>query len=233
MRRAADDVIAALEDTASRGGHIVSDLVGDGAFTVGEHYPADDFYDFGTGAGFYYHAHTDDPRACPNGIRQLPEHGHFHLLMNRMAVPKGATPLKRPGRPIKGWGQCHIAAITMAASGAPCRLFTLNQWPSQEWLYPAPTVTALLDRYGLSDPTQATPAIRWVFAMAALFYPQISALLYERDKLLSTRQPTRPAKSIFVDRTVEITSMVDIDLDDQISAVDRALNQRRRRGAAR
>ncbi len=222
MCRAADDVLAVLEAVASRGSHVVTELIGAGPFTIGEHYPPDDVYDHGSGAGFYYHAHHDDPRACPDGVRLLPEHGHFHLLMNRLAVPAGAKPLKRPGRPIKDWGQCHLVALVMSDSGVPCRLFTLNQWPSQEWLYAAPVATDLLDRFQLTDPGLQTPVNRWVFAMAALFQPQIAYLLHERDRVLSSRTPVGGAKSIYQDRTLEIPSLIDIDLDRQIEAVDLA-----------
>ena len=224
MRQAADEVLEALDEVAVRGGHVVTDLIGEATFTIGEHYPPDDFYDHDTGAGFYYHAHHDDPRAYPDGFHSLPERGHFHLLMNRLAVPKGIKPLKRPGRPIKGWGQCHIVAIVMARSGQPCRLFTLNQWPSQEWLYPAPVVIDLVDRFLLSEPAKETSATRWVFAMAALFQPQISHLLSQRDFMLTTQTPTPPSRSIYTDPRVEITSMIEIDLDHQIAAVDRALS---------
>ena len=223
MQWAADEVIAALDDAASRGGHIISDLIGPAPFTIGEHYPPDDVYDHGTGSGYYYHAHHGDPRAYPDGYKHLPEHGHFHLLANRLAVPKGTPPLKRPGRPIKGWGQCHLVAIVIAASGQPVRLFTLNQWPSQEWLYPAPVVLDLVDRFDLPNPTVETAANRFVVALAALFRPQIEHLLLERDKVLASRQPRPPAKSIYVDETLEITSTIDIDLDRQIDLVDRAL----------
>ena len=222
MHAAAAEVLAVLDEIASRGGHVVTELIGTADFIVGEHYPSDDFYDPGSGAGFYYHAHHDDPRAYPDGLRHLPEHGHFHLMMNRLAVPAGVRPLKRPGRPIKNWGQCHIIALVMDRTGLPRRLFTLNQWPSQEWLYPAPVVTDLLDRFVIADPGLRTPANRWVFAMAALFYPQISSLLYERDRALAAWPVARGAASVYQDRSLEIPSMIDIDLDRQIAAIDRA-----------
>jgi hypothetical protein len=222
MRRAGDEIVAVLEDTATRGSHIIIDLIGEATFTIGEHYPPDDVYDHGTGAGFYYHAHHGTPRAHPGGFRLLPEHGHFHLLMNRRAVPAGIKPRKRPGRPIKNWGQCHIVAIVMDKSGVPCRLFTLNQWLSQEWFFSAPVVIDLLDRFELSDPVLRTPVNRWVFAMAALFQPQIAHLLQTRDRVLASRPVGPGARSIYDDETLEIPSMIDIDLDRQIAAVDRA-----------
>lgn len=222
MRCAADDVLEALEDISSRNSHVVAELIGAGPFVIGEHYPPDDVYDSGSGAGFYYHAHHDDPRAYPDGYRHLPEHGHFHLLMNRLAAPAGAQPLKRPGRPIKNWGQSHIVALVIGNDGAPCRLFTLNQWPSQEWLYSASAVIDMLDRFVLTDPELQTPVNRWVFGMAMLFQPQIAYLLQERDRILSSRPPAKGAKSIYQDQSLEIPSWIDIDLDRQIAAVDSA-----------
>jgi hypothetical protein len=222
MRRAADDIVAVLNETAARKTHIITELIGAATFTIGEHYPPDDVYDRGTGAGFYYHAHHADPRAYPGGFRFIPEHGHFHLLMNRRAIPPGFKPLKRPGRPVKDWGPCHIVAIVIDESGAPCRMFTLNQWLSQEWLYPAPVLIDLLDRFALSDPALRTPVNRWVVAMVALFQPQIAHLLKRRDRAFASWPIGPGAKTIFDDETLEIPSMLDIDLDRQIAAVDRA-----------
>ena len=220
MALAAGEIIAVLEATAARGSHIVSDLIGDAAFTVGDHYPPDDVYDHVTGAGFFYHAHPIGPRAYVSGLRELAEHGHFHLFINRRAVPPGVKPLERPGRPIENWGLCHLVAIVMDISGIPSRIFTTNQWLSKEWMYPAPVVIDLLDRFEIGD---RTPASIWVTAMVALFRPQIEFLLHERDRLLITNAAHHLPQSAVHGETLEITSQVEIDIDRQIVAVDRAL----------
>jgi len=221
MAHAADELIAVLEQSAASDGHIIRDLIGEATFTVGDHYPQDDVYDHETGAGFYYHAHPLTPRAHVSGLQILPEHGHFHLFVNRRAVPPGVKPLKRPGRPIKNWGLCHLAAIVMDVSGVPSRLFTTNQWLSKEWIYPALVVIDLLDKFEIAD---RTPINIWVTSMAALFRPQIEFLLHERDRILLTDPARGLLNSAIQGETLEITSHIEIDIDRQIAAVDRALD---------
>jgi len=225
MSRAADDILCVVEAAAVRGSHIICDLVGETPFTVGEHYPPDDTYDFATGCGYYYHAHPTGPRITSEGSRDYSEHGHFHLFVNRKAVPRGAKPLLRPSRPIKNWGVCHVAAIVIDPRGVPSRLFTIHQWLSQEWMYPAPVVIDLLDRFAITDSTKLEPVTRFVVAMTVLFRPQMENLLYQRDNVLANAPPLRRPR---FGETLDITSEIAIDLDRQIAAVDRALSQTRR-----
>jgi len=221
MMAAADDILTVVEEAAGRGSHIIADLIGPAPFTVGEHYPPDDVYDGVTGCGYYYHAHPSGPRNTADGPRDYSEHGHFHLFVNRRAVPRGTKPLQRPSRPVKNWGLCHLAAIVIAPSGVPSRLFTVHQGLSQEWIYPAPVVMELLDRFAIADTGRTEPVTRFVVAMAALFRPQITFLLEQRDwELASLPCPRRPR----LGETLDITSEIAIDLDRQIAAVERALS---------
>ena len=232
MRSAADELLAVLDDTASRGQHIIGLLIGEATFTVGDHYPPDDVYDHATGAGFFYHAHPADPRPRVSGPQPLPEHGHFHLFVNRRAVPRGVKPLKRPGRPTKNWGLCHLAAIAMDVRGVPSRVFTTNLQLCQEWVYPAPVVIDMLDRFEIGDPCLRTPVSAWVTSMAALFRPQIVFLLRGRDRILAPEAGHCAFKSADRDEPLEITSHVEIDIDRQIATVDRALKYAKKRGVS-
>jgi hypothetical protein len=216
MSRAADVLIRVLEDTAAHGGHIVGDLIGKSVFTVGDHYPSDDAYDPTTGATFFYHAHD-------GGSREFPEHGHFHCFVEKAAVAAAAAPLQRPNRPKRNWGLCHLVAVSMDRSGVPMRLFTTNQWVTKEWLYPAPVVIDLVNHFELKEPGTVTPAGEWITSLVALFRPQIEFLLHRRDQVFLRHRKTRPARTVYTDRTLEIASQIEIDIDRQIAAVDHAL----------
>lgn len=216
MSRAADRLLDVLESTAKKGGHIVRDLIGDAVLTVGDHYPSDDVYDPMTGTLFFYHAHDA-------GTRAFAEHGHFHCFVERHAIPPGLKPLKRPGRPKKDWGLCHLVAVSMDSSGVPARLFTTNQWVTKEWLYPAPVVIDLLERFAIADASLVTPAGEWITSLIALFRPQIEFLLHARDRTLAAHRQEPSFKTVYQDETLEIASLIEIDIDRQIVAVNRAL----------
>jgi hypothetical protein len=216
MSRAADRLLDVLEDTAAKGGHIVRDLIGENVLTVGDHYPPEDIYDPMTGALFFYHAHDE-------GTRAFAEHGHFHCFVERHAIPPGLKPLKRPSRPKKDWGLCHLVAVSIDSSGVPARLFTTNQWVTKEWVYPAPVVIDLLECFTVADMSLVTPAGIWLTSLIALFRPQIEFLLQARDRTLAAHRKVSSAKTVYQDDTLEITSLIEIDIDRQIAAVDRAL----------
>jgi len=216
MAAAADALLAVTREAAARGSTPILDLIGGRECEIGTHYPPDDVYDFDSGAGYYYHVHPPGPRSTAIGAQGPSGHGHFHLFVNRKALPAGIRPWKRPGRPVRGWGVLHLGAIAIGSNGVPTHLFTLNPHFSQEWLYPAQTVIGLFDRFRFADPA---PPTRWVTAMTALFRPQFSQLLKQRDQVLAplVGPPSRLAAG------VEIASAMPIDIDAQIVAIDDAI----------
>ena len=91
-------------------------------------------------------------------------------------------------------------------------------------MYPARVVINLLDRYEIDDRGLCTPVSIWATSMAALFRPQIEFLLHARDQVLGDQPETRALPATYEDERLEITSMIEIDIDRQIAAVDRAFN---------
>ena len=78
----------------------------------------------------------------------------------------------------------------------------------------------------LFDMSHAEPsriADRWVTAMVALFRPQIETLLRERDTRIALHARYRPGGDVYEDKELEVTSVTDISVDEQIAAVEAAL----------
>jgi len=209
MAAAADRLLAALE--ASRGGHLLDRLIGlASGFRADTHYPPDDARDERSGAQYYYHAHWQDERAAG-------EHGHFHCFVAERHPRRRAEPLRRPrsgGPPLS-----HLVGLSIAPSGLPSRLFTVNHWVADDFVYPAAAMKQALDRFVLTAAGGPEPVNVWLQAVVALFRPQIAALLDARDAAWAAHAGGDP----FDDRDLELPSSCAADIDAQIAAVDAAL----------
>ena len=58
--------------------------------------------------------------------------------------------------------------------------------------------------------------------MVRLFQPQIAELIHERDRVIDAAAATA-TKDVFEDRDLEIISQLEVDVDEQIAAVEKAL----------
>jgi len=200
--------------------NIVGELIKDaGTFYEWQHYPDGDVYDRRTHAQYYHHAHPKEERAG--------EHGHFHTFMRPKGMPKNV----HPSRAVPDYRSpkednealSHLIAISMDRRGYPVRLFTTNRWVTGEFWYRASDVVRLLDRFENDHAQPSWPVNMWVGAMGALFRPQIRALVLQRDVAVAQWQRLKKPNNVYEDRELEITSEVDIDIDLQIEAIDKAL----------
>jgi len=218
MRQAERDLFDVLTSFAREGRHPVHDVVSkaDGAYTTFTRYPED-----GVGGGldnsaWYYHAHD------PADNRQWEENGHFHCFGFADRINAAASPLAAPPNvDSAARGSVHLVALCVKSDGVPDRLFTLNRWASDEWLYPAADVIPLLDEFLIANDARFNPASRWLSAMVRLLQPQIAWLLHERDRMLLEHK-ARVGDSFSEDATVELTSLISFDLDDHLAALDHA-----------
>ncbi|NNJ77319.1 MAG: hypothetical protein HKP56_19420, partial [Anderseniella sp.] len=64
---------------------------------------------------------------------------------------------------------------------------------------------------------------RALSAIMRLFRPQIEKLLIERDKTMKSWAAMKPGIDVYEDRDLEVTSIMDISIDRQIAAVEKAL----------
>ncbi|MFQ5347114.1 MAG: hypothetical protein ACE5ED_04615 [Rhodothalassiaceae bacterium] len=219
MREAGERVRECCRVLAKTEDNVVGEVLrGQGTFYEWDHYPKGDVYDPETHAQYYYHAHPAELRGG--------EHGHFHCFLRPGGMPNGVRPAPLPDyTPPKDPDDAlsHLVAISMDRAGFPIRLFTTNRWVTGEAWYRAADVTRMLDRFviDLARPSWATNI--WITAMLRLFRPQIEQLLHLRDRTVAAWQESHPDANVFEDRALEITSVMEISVDDQIAAVRRAL----------
>jgi len=215
--REAREAVRVLDNT---GDTVVGELLRhQDPFTVWDHYPKGDVYDWRTHSQYYFHAH-------PPAENRFEEHGHVHTFMRPKGMPVGVRPA-----PVDGFvmpedpndALCHLVAISMDEAGRPLRLFTTNRWVTGEVWYRARDAIRMLDLFTIDHARPSWPANRWVTAMVALFRPQIETLLRERDTRVALQARLRPDTDVYDDRELEVTSVLDISVDDQIAGVEAAL----------
>lgn len=183
VRQAAHELLTATEAMYTAGVPLMRRIIPAGeAVRLWDHYPdpVADIVCAETGARYFYHVH-------PPGERSADEHGHFHLFLPRLAMadPQAAK-LVPPDRGKGADDMVHIVALSVNAHGLPLGLFTVNRWVTDEWLFAAPDIIAVLDRFALHR-TQGDALVgQWLTAALKLCRPLIADLLLERDQVLAT-----------------------------------------------
>lgn len=203
----------------SKGGlNIVGEVLkGQGEFYELEHYPRDDVFDADTHSQYYYHAHREGAG----------EHGHFHTFLRQPGMPEGILPVSHVGEELWPTGKdalSHLVAISMDAYGFPIGLFTTNRWVTAETWYKAEDVIAMLDRFNIDHAWPSWPVNIWISAMITLFRPQVEHLLRQRDEAISNWALVHPGVDVFEDRALELTAYLEINVEEQVNAVKRALS---------
>ena len=220
MAEAGQEVVEIYRVLAKTGDNLVGELIkGHDTFYEWDHYPPGDVYDRETHAQFYYHAH-------PVEERFRSEHGHFHTFMRPRGMPPGIKPAPVPGYEAPedpDDALSHLIAVAMDNQGFPFRLFTVNRWVTGEVWYAATDVKVLLDYFKIDHTQPSWPVNRWLSALLRLFKPQIAGLLDARDETVAKWAKRHPKRDIYEDRDLEVTSFLDISVEDQVRAVARAL----------
>jgi hypothetical protein len=223
MAAAGQEILEIHRILAKTGDNVVGELLrGYDTFYEWDHYPKGDVYDNETHGQYYYHAHPLEERFAN-------EHGHFHTFIRPKGMPPGVRPANVPGaEPPKDPNDAlsHLIAIAMDKVGVPFRLFTVNRWVTGEVWYTAADVAVLLDYFKIDHAQPSWPVNRWVTAMVRLFNPQIVELLQARDRTVEAWQGSHPEGDVYEDRDLELTSCLEISIDEQIRAVARALLER-------
>ncbi len=176
-------------------------LGGAGRVAAWAHHPPGDVVNGPMQARYYYHCHNPGDRAAA-------EHGHFHLFVGRGAVSRRVSPLIRPPderRPRPAL--VHIAALAIDRQGVPMAWQAPNRWVTDEWLYPADTIAALVPTLSFDGP-QGDPLVsRWLGAMLRASHGPVATMLAERDDFLRRHDPAGE------DRGIEIAAQTAIDAD--------------------
>jgi Domain of unknown function (DUF6969) len=218
MTAAGAEIVECVRVLVKSGGNLVGELLRDaGTFYEWNHYPEGDIYDHETHAQYYYHAHPTELRGG--------EHGHFHTFLRIKGMPPNTHPAPVADLEIpKGDNDIlsHIIGISMDPHGIPIRLFTVNRWVTGEVWFAAADVIRMIDRFEIDLARPSWPVNRWLNAMLRLFRPQIVALIEARDRRLGEWAADHPERNAYEDRELEVTSTIDISIDDQIAAVHAA-----------
>jgi hypothetical protein len=220
MASAADEVVECQRVVEKAGSNLVAEVLrGHGTFTEWEHYPKGDVYDRETHSQYYYHTHPSDLRTG--------EHGHFHTFLRVKGMPREIKPVAMPAaveRPLGSDALAHFVGISMDRRGQPTRLFTVNRWVTGETWYGAGDLVAMLDLFRITHAVPSWPTNRWVGAMLRLFRSQIEWLFRERDETVRLWRACRPEseQTVYEDHGLEVTSVVDITVEDQVRLVRKA-----------
>jgi hypothetical protein len=223
MAEAGQEVLEVHRILAKTGDNVVGELLrGNGTFYEWDHYPPGDVYDAETHAQYYYHAH-------PSVDRFEREHGHFHTFLRPKGMPKGIKPAEVPDAKMPEDPNdklSHLIAIAMDASGFAFRLFTTNRWVTGEVWYDAEDVVRMLDRFEIDHARPSWPVNRWITAFVQLYKPQIAELLRARDRFVADWQAKHSGSDVYEDRELEVTSAMDVDMQQHLQAVGKALEKR-------
>lgn len=228
MAEAGAEVLNIHRLLSKTGANVVGELLKtEPKFYEWNHYPKGDVFDRETHGQYYYHAHVAAQRF--EG-----EHGHFHTFLRPGGMPEGMSPAKLPGVVLPEDASTHLShliSISMNPQGFSFRLFTVNRWVTGEVWHKAADVIALLDLFEIDHTWPSWPVNRWVSAMIPLFRPQIVALVEARDRTIEGWVAEEGGgnasyEEVFEDRNREITSYLDIDLEQQVASIQNELERR-------
>lgn len=184
------------------------------------HYPEDDARDRLTRSRYYYHVHEP-------GERDPREHGHFHLFLHRTQMDDSAVPLAAPADGEEAAAlMVHIAGLSIDRQGLPIAWFTTNRWVTDEFLYPAATLAAHIDRFNVDSCGEDPLVDRFLTAMVALYRDELSELLAGRDRRLAELGAGPEAIDMF-EAGNEVLSRISIDLDDKANSLSAVPSQAR------
>lgn len=220
LSKAGEDMLAAIRVLEKAGANSVSRILeNSGPFYEMEHYPPGDVYDEDTASQYYYHAHR----------LESDEHGHFHTFVRAAAIPDHMEPYPYDGMEDIPSGEdalCHLIAVSVDDNGFPLALFTTNQWVTGETFYKAEDVIQLLQTFDVDHVYPCLGTNRWLSALLRLFRPQIAQLLTERDKVIEDYKHKKPGRDVFADEDLEIISIAEIDIYEQIERISELLLKR-------
>ncbi|MGB7374725.1 DUF6969 family protein [Pontixanthobacter sp.] len=195
--------IASTQAMFASGAPLMQRVIGnaDGEAQSWSHYPESDVVNGGLSARWFYHCHAPEERGEN-------EHGHFHLFVGKPALPAEVTSIMpAPPTKQKRADVVHVAALSINHSGLPTDWFTVNRWVTDEWLYPASSITDMLGKIDFRGPSGDPLVNDWLTALVALQREPVARILAERDAVIA--RDTVQAE----DRGAEILSSTPLNLE--------------------
>jgi hypothetical protein len=177
-----------------------------------EHYPDDDARDRETRSRWYYHVHAP-------GDRDPAEHGHFHLFLHRTQMDEPAGTIAAPAEGDEAPALvAHVAGLSIDHQGIPIAWFATNRWVTDEFMYPAETMIAHLDRFNVDHTPEDDAVNRFLTAMVALYRDELAQLLRERDARIAHLRERSVTGSIYESGN-DVLATIPIDIDAKIDSL--------------
>ena len=139
---------------------------------------------------FYYHAHPGADH----------EEGHFHTV--RLFADHTV----------------HLVAISMAPTGWPQALFTLNLWAIGDRYASPRNLSRYTREYGIESRKGDVRLVRFINLMFRAFRPDIEALQEAKGQAIEQYRAAHGGADPFEDRSVEILSRVEIEIPRHLDA---------------
>ena len=144
-------------------------------------------YDRRTRCQFYYHSHA--------GVEH--EDGHFHTVR---LFPDHTV---------------HVVAISMAPSGWPQALFTVNLWAVGDAYASPEELTRHARAFRLRERRGPASLVRVINLVFQAFRPEIEWLQEEKERALAGYRSAHPGADPFENRSLEILSRAAIDVRER------------------
>lgn len=211
QQAAAMTVIETITAMAHEGVPLMLRVLPDTDVRFWEHYPDNDARDERTRSRWYYHVHAP-------GDRDPGEHGHFHLFLHRTQLDDPAAFVVAPAAGEEARAHVtHIAGLSINQAGIPISWFAANRWVTDEFLYPAQTMIAHLDRYDVDQTAQDPLVNRLLTAMVALYRDELEQLLCARDAAMEQLVAAEGPSAYEAGHAV--LAAIPIDLDAKIESL--------------
>lgn len=139
---------------------------------------------------FYYHAHAGADH----------EEGHFHTV-----------------RLFRDY-TVHLVAISMAPTGWPQELFTLNLWAIGDRYASPEDLIRYTRQYGIESRKGGVRLVRFINLMFRAFRPEIEELQEAKGEAIARYRAAHGGADPFEDRSVEILSRVEIEVPRHLDA---------------
>jgi hypothetical protein len=151
-------------------------------------------FDRRTRCQFYYHSHAGAEH----------EDGHFHTVR---LFPDHTV---------------HVVAISMAPTGWPQALFTVNLWAIGDAEETPENLKRYARRFLVEEGRGESRVIRFVNLMFRAFLPEIERLQDMKAAALTAYRLAHPGTNPFEDRSLEVLSRVEIDVRNTLLAAGAA-----------
>lgn len=208
---AAEVVVATITSMAQEGQPLMARVLPVGEVHFWAHYPDNDARDARTRSRWYYHVHA-------LGERDPAEHGHFHLFLHRTQLDDPGAFLAAPAEGEDAPAHVtHIAGLSVDHSGVPLAWFATNRWVTDEFLYPADTMIAHLDRYDVDNTEEDGLVNRFLTAMVTLYRTELADLLRRRD--LAQAELVAATGVVAYEADNDVLATCPIDLDAKIDSL--------------